>query len=114
MSPSDTARAYADADALALVSRYEPFGALREGVAADLPLIASARAGAVGDIALPDRTMVVSPTTGARPGGRPRPGRDPARRTAMAAASLQIDREWPLQRSVDALALAIALAAGSR
>ncbi len=117
LSPSDTARAYADADALALVSRYEPFGvALREGVAAGLPLIASARAGAVGDIALPDRNaIVVDPDDWSAVSAAVRAlARDPARRTAMAAASLQIDREWPLQRSVDAFALAIALAAGSR
>ncbi|PZS09858.1 MAG: glycosyltransferase family 1 protein, partial [Solirubrobacterales bacterium] len=36
---------------------------------------------------------------------------DPARRAAMAAASLAIDREWPLQRSVDAFAQAVAMAA---
>jgi glycosyltransferase involved in cell wall biosynthesis len=112
-SPAEAARAYATADVLALVSRYEPFGvALREGVAAGLPLIASARAGAVGDIALSGRNaIVVDPDDRAAISAAMRTlVGDPAGRAAMAAASREIDREWPLQRSVDAFAEAIVLA----
>jgi glycosyltransferase involved in cell wall biosynthesis len=116
LSPSDTALAYAKADALALVSRYEPFGvALREGVAAGLPLIASARAGAVGDIALAGRNAIV-----VDPDDRAaicmavlELASNPARRAAMAEASREIDRQWPLQRSVEAFAEAIRLGAAS-
>lgn len=116
LSQADTARAYANADVLALVSLYEPFGvALREGVAAGLPLIASQRAGAVGDIAVDGRNaIVVDPDDrGAISAAVRALARDPARRAAMAAASLQIDREWPLQRSVDAFAEAIATGAAA-
>ncbi|MGI8506941.1 MAG: glycosyltransferase, partial [Solirubrobacteraceae bacterium] len=108
------ARAYADADVLALVSLHEPFGvALREGVAAGLPLIASARAGATGDIAVAGRNaIVVDPEDRAAIAAAVRTlTADPARRSALAAASREIDREWPLQRSVDAFARAVALGA---
>jgi glycosyltransferase involved in cell wall biosynthesis len=114
-SAAQTAQAYADADALALVSHHEPFGvALREGVAAGLPLIASAAAGATSDIALAGRNaIVVDPDD--------KPGiaaavrtlaEDGARRAAMAQASREIDAEWPLQRSVDGFARAVLLAGG--
>ncbi len=117
LSPADTARAYAEADALALVSRYEPFGvALREGVAAGLPLIASARAGATGDIAVAGRNaIVVDPDDHAAIAAALRSlAGDPARRAAMAAASREIDGEWPLQRSVDAFAHGVTLGATAR
>jgi glycosyltransferase involved in cell wall biosynthesis len=54
---------YAAADVLALVSTYEPFGVtLREGAAAGLPLIASRRAGATGDVAVEgENALVVDP-----------------------------------------------------
>jgi glycosyltransferase involved in cell wall biosynthesis len=113
-SPAETALAYADADALALVSHREPFGvALREGVAAGLPLIASAYAGATGDIAIAGRNaIVVDPADGVAIAAAVRAlAQDPTRWAAMAVASRQIDREWPLQRSVEAFAHAISLAA---
>ena len=59
---------------LALVSTYEPFGVtLREGAAAGLPLIASRRAGAVGDVAVEgENAIVVDPgDRGADRGGAP-------------------------------------------
>lgn len=114
LSPSATARAYAEADVLALVSRHEPFGvALREGVAAGLPLIASADAGATGDIAVAGRNaIVVDPDDhGAIAAAVRLLAADPSLRAAMAAASRELDHEWPLQRSVDAFACAMMLAA---
>lgn len=115
LSPAETAQAYAAADALALVSTYEPFGvALREAVAAGLPLIASARAGATGDVAVAGRNaLVVDPgDRGAITAAVRTLAADPARRAAMARASREIDAEWPLQRSVDAYARALHLGAG--
>ncbi len=114
LSPGETAQAYAAADALALVSTYEPFGvALREAVAAGLPLIASARAGATGDVAVAGRNaLVVDPDDrGAIVAAVRTLAADPARRAAMAQASREIDAEWPLQRSVDAYARALHLGA---
>jgi glycosyltransferase involved in cell wall biosynthesis len=115
LSAARTAQAYADADALALVSHHEPFGvALREGVAAGLPLIASAAAGATGDIAVAGRNaIVVDPgdTPGVAAAVRTL-AQDGARRAAMAQASRELDAEWPLQRSVDGFARAVLLAGG--
>jgi glycosyltransferase involved in cell wall biosynthesis len=110
LSPADTAQAYARADVLALVSRHEPFGvALREGVAAGLPLIASERAGATGDVAVAQRNaIVVDPDDDpAIAAAVRRLARDPALREEMGAASREIDREWPLERSVEAFARAV-------
>jgi glycosyltransferase involved in cell wall biosynthesis len=115
LSPGETAQAYAAADALALVSTYEPFGvALREAVAAGLPLIASARAGATGDVAVAGRNaLVVDPDDrGAIVTAVRTLAADPGLRAAMAQASREIDAEWPLQRSVDAYARALRLGAG--
>ena len=59
-TPGELAAVYADAGVLALVSTYEPFGVtLREGAAAGLPLIASRRAGAVGDVAIDGENAIV-------------------------------------------------------
>jgi glycosyltransferase involved in cell wall biosynthesis len=59
-APGELGAVYAAADALALVSTYEPFGVtLREGAAAGLPLIASRRAGAVGDVAVEGENAIV-------------------------------------------------------
>lgn len=113
LSPAETAQAYATADVLALVSRHEPFGvALREGAAAGLPLIASAWAGATGDVAVAGRNaIVVAPHDHAAIAAAVRAlAGDSARRAAMARASREIDAEWPIERSVDAFARALLLA----
>ena len=61
--PGELAGVYAARHVLALVSSYEPFGVtLREGAAAGLPLIASRRAGAAGDVAVEgENALVVDP-----------------------------------------------------
>lgn len=115
LSPAETAEAYANADVLALVSRHEPFGvALREGAAAGLPLIASACAGATGDVAVAGRNaIVVQPDDRSAIAAAVRTlASDSARRAAMAQASREIDAEWPIERSVDAFARAVLLAGG--
>ena len=114
LDPGQTARAYAAADALALVSSHEPFGvALREGVAAGLPLIASSRAGATGDVAIAGRNaIVVDPAdTRAITAAVRRLAEDPELRARLGLGSCEIDIEWPLQRSVDAFAEVVRLAA---
>jgi glycosyltransferase involved in cell wall biosynthesis len=76
---------------LALVSGYEPFGVtLREGAAAGLPLIASRRAGAVGDVALDGENAIVI---------------DPGDRAQIADALRRLVRDHDLRER---------LAAGSR
>jgi glycosyltransferase involved in cell wall biosynthesis len=82
---------YADADALALVSTYEPFGVtMREGAAAGLPLICSRRAGAAGDVAVEGENALLV---------------DPSSRDEVAAALRRLVREPELRER---------LAAGSR
>lgn len=91
VAPGELGAVYADADALALVSTYEPFGVtLREGAAAGLPLIASERAGAVGDVAVQGENALVV---------------DPEERGALTTALRRIVREPDLRQR---------LAAGSR
>src|SRR3954470_105894 len=89
-TPDELGDVYASAHALALVSTYEPFGVtLREGAAAGLPLIASRRAGAVGDVAVEGETArVVSPADRATLVGPPRGiVREPELRERLAAGS---------------------------
>jgi glycosyltransferase involved in cell wall biosynthesis len=90
-TPAELPAAYAEADVLALVSTYEPFGVtMREGAAAGLPLICSRRAGAAGDIAVEEENALLV---------------DPARRGEIAAALTRLVRDEGLRAR---------LAAGSR
>jgi glycosyltransferase involved in cell wall biosynthesis len=90
-APGELADIYANAHAFALVSTYEPFGVtLREAAAAGLPLIASRRAGAVGDVAVDGENAVVI---------------DPGDRGQITAALRRLVRERELRER---------LAAGSR
>jgi glycosyltransferase involved in cell wall biosynthesis len=96
---------YAAADALALVSTYEPFGAtLREGAAAGLPLIASRRAGAVGDIAVDgENAIVVDPDDGsAIVAALRRIVREPELRERLAAGSRAVTARHPPEADVEA------------
>jgi glycosyltransferase involved in cell wall biosynthesis len=91
VAPGRLGELYAAAHVLALVSSYEPFGVtLREGAAAGLPLIASRRAGAVGDVALDGENAIVI---------------DPGDRGQIADALRRLVRERELRER---------LAAGSR
>ena len=66
VAPADLPAVYARADALALISTYEPFGvALREGAAAGLPLLCTRLAGAAGEVAVHgENAIVVNPRDG--------------------------------------------------
>jgi glycosyltransferase involved in cell wall biosynthesis len=90
-APAELPQAYAEADVLALVSTYEPFGVtMREGAAAGLPLLCSRRAGAAGDVAVEGENALLV---------------DPTRREEIAAALRRLVRDGDLRER---------LAAGSR
>jgi glycosyltransferase involved in cell wall biosynthesis len=96
---------YANADALALVSTYEPFGVtLREAAAAGLPLIASERAGAVGDVAVEgENAIVVDPDDRvAITDALRRVVREPDLRERLAAGSRAVTERHPLEADVEA------------
>jgi glycosyltransferase involved in cell wall biosynthesis len=117
-APEELGAVYANADVLALVSSYEPFGVtLREGAAAGLPLIASRAAGAVGDVAVQDENaLVVEP--GDRAGlveALTRMVREPELRARLAAGSRAVTERHPLLADVEAWERAVLAAArGSR
>jgi glycosyltransferase involved in cell wall biosynthesis len=102
---SELATVYGGAHVLALVSSYEPFGVtLREGAAAGLPLIASRRAGAVGDVAVEgETTLVIDPddrdqiVTALR-----RLVREPELRERLAAGSRAVTERHPPEADVEA------------
>ena len=115
-APGQLGEVYANADVLALVSSYEPFGVtLREGAAAGLPLIASRRAGAVGDVAVDGENAVI-----VEPGNRTqiaealgRMVREPELRERLAAGSLEVTARHPPEADVEAWERAILRVAGS-
>jgi glycosyltransferase involved in cell wall biosynthesis len=91
VSPDELPELYARADALALVSTYEPFGVtMREGAAAGLPLICSRLAGAAEDVAVEGENALLV---------------DPHSREEIAAALRRLVRDHDLRAR---------LAAGSR
>jgi glycosyltransferase involved in cell wall biosynthesis len=105
---------YASAHALVLVSTYEPFGVtLREGAAAGLPLIASRRAGAVGDVAVHgENALVVEPDDGAAiADALRRLVREPELRERLAAGSRAVTERHPPEADVEAWERAILRAA---
>jgi glycosyltransferase involved in cell wall biosynthesis len=114
--PAQLGEVYAAADALALVSTYEPFGVtLREGAAAGLPLIASVRAGATGDVAVEgENALVLDPTDRAAITDALRSVvREPALREQLAAGSRAVTQRHPLEADVEAWERAILRAAGA-
>ena len=114
--PGQLGDVYANADVLALVSSYEPFGVtLREGAAAGLPLIASRRAGAVGDVAVDgENAIVVDPDNRAEIAeALRRMVREPDLRERLAAGSLAVTARHPPEADVEAWERAILRVAGS-
>lgn len=109
-TPEQLGEVYSAASVLALVSSYEPFGvALREGAAAGLPLLASRRAGAVGDIAVEGENAIVI-----EPGDRGqiaealrRLVREPDLRERLAAGSRAVTERHPPEADVEAWERAI-------
>jgi glycosyltransferase involved in cell wall biosynthesis len=115
--PGELGAVYASADALALVSTYEPFGVtLREGAAAGLPLIASERAGAVGDVAVDgENALVIAPDDRAQiTAALRRVVREPDLRERLAAGSLAVTARHPPEADAEAWERAILRAAGLR
>jgi glycosyltransferase involved in cell wall biosynthesis len=104
-TPGELGAVYAAADALALVSSYEPFGVtLREGAAAGLPLIASRRAGAVGDVAVEgENAILVDPGNPAEiTGALRRLVDDRALRERLAAGSRAVTARHPTEADAEA------------
>jgi glycosyltransferase involved in cell wall biosynthesis len=105
VAPAELGGVYAEADALALVSTYEPFGVtLREGAAAGLPLIASRRAGAVGDVAVDgENALIVDPNDGEQlVSALRRLVREPDLRERLAAGSVAVSGRHPPEADAEA------------
>jgi glycosyltransferase involved in cell wall biosynthesis len=108
--PDELGDVYAGSHALALVSRYEPFGVtLREGAAAGLPLLASRRAGAVGDVAVEgENALVVDPGDRAQiTEALRRLVREPELRERLAAGSRAVTERHPPEADMEAWERAI-------
>jgi glycosyltransferase involved in cell wall biosynthesis len=106
---------YAEADVLALVSRYEPFGVtVREGVAAGLPILCTAAAGAAGDFAREGHNAVLVDPGDLDAAAAALRGlvRDPALRERLAAGSRALADATPLEADVEAFERAVLRAAG--
>jgi glycosyltransferase involved in cell wall biosynthesis len=117
VAPDALPQRYAEADAFVLASTWEPFGvAIREAVAAGLPLICSSVAGAAGDVAVDGENAILFDPhdTGALAGALRRVCREPELRASMAAASSRIDGAHGTDRDVDAFARAVLRAAAAR
>jgi glycosyltransferase involved in cell wall biosynthesis len=105
VEPAALPAAYADADVLALVSTYEPFGVtMREGAAAGLPLICSRRAGAAGDVAVEgENALLVDPSSRAEVAtALRRLVREPDLRERLAAGSRAVTARHPPEADVEA------------
>jgi glycosyltransferase involved in cell wall biosynthesis len=114
-APGELPALYREADVLALVSTYEPFGVTaREGAAAGLPLICSVRAGAAGDVAVDgENALLVDPTDRAAIAAALQTlVRDAALRERLAAGSLAVTERHPLEADAEAFERAVLRAAG--
>jgi glycosyltransferase involved in cell wall biosynthesis len=116
-APDELPAVYAGADALALVSTYEPFGvAAREAAAAGLPLICTVRAGAAGDVAVErENAILVDPEDrDAVTDALRRVVRDADLRARLAAGSVAVTERHPLEADVEAFERAVLRAARPR
>jgi glycosyltransferase involved in cell wall biosynthesis len=114
-APGELPALYREADVLALVSTYEPFGVtVREAAAAGLPLICSERAGAAGDVAVDgENALLVDPTDrGAIVAALRRLVRDAGLRERLAAGSVAVTERHPLEADAEAFERAVLNAAG--
>jgi glycosyltransferase involved in cell wall biosynthesis len=115
LAPAALPAAYAEADVLALVSTYEPFGVtMREGAAAGLPLICSRRAGAAGDVAVEgENALLVDPESRAEVAAALRRlVREPALRERLAAGSREVTARHPPEADAEAWERAVLRAIG--
>jgi glycosyltransferase involved in cell wall biosynthesis len=111
---AEMADAYASADVFALVSTFEPFGvAIREAMAAGLPLLCSRRVGAVDDLAFDGHNaLLIDPEdVGSIAQSLARLCGDRHLRARLAAGSRELDGAHDLERDVSAFARAIVRAA---
>jgi glycosyltransferase involved in cell wall biosynthesis len=114
VAPDELPGLYLQADVLALVSTYEPFGvAVREAAAAGLPVICSVRAGAAGDLAVDgENALLVDPTDRAAIAeALRRVVRDADLRERLAAGSRTVTERHPLQADAEAFERAVLNAA---
>jgi glycosyltransferase involved in cell wall biosynthesis len=105
VAPAGLPAVYAEADVLALVSTYEPFGAtVREGAAAGLPIICSERAGAAGDLAVRgENALLVDPErVDDIAAALRRLVRDHDLRARLAAGSREVTRRHPPEADAEA------------
>ena len=110
VAPAALRAVYADADVLALVSTYEPFGVtMREGAAAGLPLLCSRRAGAAGDVAVDgENALVVDPDDrAALVDALRRLVREPDLRARLSAGGRAVTARHPLTADAEAWERAI-------
>jgi glycosyltransferase involved in cell wall biosynthesis len=101
---------YARADALALVSTFEPFGvAVREGAATGLPIVCSEIAGAAGDFAVEgENALLVDPgNKGAIAAALRTLVREPGLRARLAAGSRAVTERHPPETDVEAFERAV-------
>jgi glycosyltransferase involved in cell wall biosynthesis len=108
--PASLPQVYADADILALVSTYEPFGVtVREAAATGLPVICTERAGAAGDVAVDgENAVVVDPSDrGAVTEALRALVRDGELRARLSAGSLAVTEKHPLEADVEAFERAV-------
>ncbi len=113
--PAELPAVYSSADVVALVSTYEPFGVtLREGAAAGLPLLASRRAGATGDVAVDgENALVVDPEDlGEIAAALRRLVREPELRERLAAGSRAVTERHPPEADAGAWERAVGRAVG--
>jgi glycosyltransferase involved in cell wall biosynthesis len=114
IAPEELPGLYLEADVLALVSTYEPFGVtVREAAAAGLPLICSVRAGAAGDVAVEgENALLVDPTDSAAiAAALGRLVRDADLRARLAAGSRAVTERHPLEADAEAFERAVLRAA---
>jgi glycosyltransferase involved in cell wall biosynthesis len=110
VGPERLPELYRDADALALVSTYEPFGVtMREGAAAGLPLICTRTAGAAGDVAVDgENALLVDPRdAGEVAAAVRRIATEPDLRERLAKGSRAVTERHPLEADVEAWERAI-------
>jgi glycosyltransferase involved in cell wall biosynthesis len=112
--PGELPELYARADALALVSTYEPFGvAVREAAAAGLPMVCSRAAGAAGDLAVEgENALLVDPESRAEvTAALRRLIEDRELRARLAAGSRAVTARTPPERDAEAFERAVLRAA---
>jgi glycosyltransferase involved in cell wall biosynthesis len=109
-APTELPEVYARADALALVSAYEPFGVTaREAAAAGLPLICSRTAGAAGDVAVEgENALLVDPAEPAEIGrALQRIVQEPGLRERLAEGSRTVTERHPPEADAEAFERAV-------